>query len=192
MGWVYIVRGTSERYADRGHGTKRSTWDVVAHLDQARAVEHADLAARAALVLLVSYNRAINRGERGEVIDWDGLRNEHDPRAPKDVFRGVMVSVTYEVHPVLLDATSHRDGLLKKMRTVDWSQVDDHRLESIVALLEGKAAPVARVMSDGTAAEACVVCGDLLEPRQLPRCEDCPDPEDVPEGEELHIDFTYR
>ena len=75
------------------------------------------------------------------------------------------------------------------MRERNWSMVSMDKLLSIKAILNDMAVPVARMAPDGTPAEACVVCGDLLFPRPQPRCEDCPDPEDVPEGYELHIVF---
>jgi hypothetical protein len=76
----------------------------------------------------------------------------------------------------------------KKLASWKWNEVPMEQLESVLAILEGKAAPVFCTAPDGTPCEVCVVCGTLVFPRQLPHCEGCPDPEDA---EDLYLDFNF-
>jgi len=80
--------------------------------------------------------------------------------------------------------------LAKKLGSWKWAEISLEQLESVRAILEGKIAPVFHV-HDGRGSEICVVCGTVLWPRPLPRCEGCPDPEDVP-PEDLHLHFEEK
>jgi len=46
--------------------------------------------------------------------------------------------------------------------------------------------PLRALSPDGALCDVCVVCGTLLLPGPPPRCEGCPDPDDL-EDDELHV-----